>query len=155
MYPQTASQECMGGTGGVSLVLLGVLHLTHTDSLSLTQTHILVIVSLILTQIHSISFRFVQIHSLVSPRSTQPHSDLLWLTPILAISLRFALTRSDSCNFVQICSASCRFTQIRSDSHSDSPDLIQTCSDPSRRTRIQSDPHSFTPAFFAASLRLI
>ena len=67
------------GRVGFALVLLGVLHLTRLDSLSLTQTHTLqvVIVSLILAQIQAVSFRFVQIHPFVSPRSTQSHSDLL------------------------------------------------------------------------------
>ena len=46
----------IGGKGGVSLVLLGVLYLTRAVSLSLTQTHMLVIGSPILAQFHSISF---------------------------------------------------------------------------------------------------
>ena len=49
--------------GGVLLVLLGVLNLTCTDSLSLTETHKLVMVSLTLAQIHLVSSRIAQIHS--------------------------------------------------------------------------------------------
>ena len=98
----------------------------------------LVIVSLILAQIHPVSFRFVQIHSIVSPRSTQSHSDVLRLTQTLAISHRFAQPHT------QIRSDSQKFSQ----SHSDSLDLVQTCSNPFRRIRIHPDSHSFTPASF-------
>ena len=96
--PAKAGQE-IGGKGGVSLVLLGVLHLTHTDSLSLTQTHILVMVSLMLAQIYLVSVRFIQICSFP-----------LSLTQIHPISLRLGLTHSDPCNLTQNCSASCSFT---------------------------------------------
>ena len=76
------------------------------------------------------------------------------LTQIQPISLTFVLTHSEPCNLTQICSAPCRFTQIRSDSqdcsesHSDSLDLVQKCSDPFRHTQIHSDSHSFIPDSF-------
>ena len=70
----------------------------------LTQTHILVIVSLMLAQIHSVSFRCIHSHPdwLSLPRSTQSHSDLLWLTQILAISHRFAQLHAVSLRIAQI-----------------------------------------------------
>ena len=112
-----------------------------SDMYRLTQSHSDSYTSDSVTYTPSDSFSLIQISiQLICSDS------FISLTQIHPASLRSALTHSDSCNLTQICSASCRFTQIRSDSHSDSPDLIQTCSDPSRLTRIHSDSHSFTPA---------
>ena len=96
------------------------------------------------TYSRSDSFTLVQIYS----------DSLTSLTQIHPISLRFALTHSDTCILTKSCSASCRFTQICSDSqnfsksHADSLDLVQTWCDPFRRSRIHSDSHSFTPDSF-------
>ena len=68
--------------------------------------------------------------------NTDSHPDSLSFTQIYPVSLRFALSHTDSCNLTQICSALSSFTQIRSDSqnftqsHSDSLNLAQICSDP-------------------------
>ena len=79
---------------------------------------------------------------------------LISITQGQPISLRFAVTHSDSCNLAQICSASCKSTQIHSDSqklenislsHSDSLKIIQIHSDPFSDTRIHSDSISFAP----------
>ena len=75
-------------------------------------------------------------------RSTHSNPNSLSLTQIHPISIRFALTHTESCSLTQICSALCSFTQIRSDSqnftqsHSDSLNLVQICSDPFSRTQI-------------------
>ena len=95
---------------------------------------------LIRSQLHSDLFR--SIHS-------DPNS--LSLTQIHPISIRYALTHTDFCNLIQICSSLCSFTQIRSDSqnftqsHSDSLNLAQKCSDPFRCTQIHSDSLSLAP----------
>ena len=101
-------------------LLLGVLHLTRQDSPSPRQIN-----SDLVRSIHS-----------------DPNS--LSLTQIHPISLRFALTHSDSSNLTQICSAFSSFTQIRSgsqnftQSHSDSLNLAQICSDLFSCTQIHS-----------------
>ena len=116
--------------------MLRVLHLTHKDSLRPNQ---------ILSD-----NRFIQICSY----PLIPTQNSLSLTQIHPISIRFALTHTDSCNLTHICLALSRFTQIRSDSRhfsesrSDSHDLVQTCSDPFKRTLIHSDSHCFTPDSF-------
>ena len=117
-----------------------------SDAYRLTQSHSDSYTSDSVTYTRSDSFSLIQICS----------DSFISLTQIHPASLRSALTHSDSCNLTQICLASCRFTQIRSDSHNfsqshsepDSLDLVETCSDPFRRTRIHSDSHSFTPDSF-------
>ena len=94
----------------VSPVLFCVLHPLCTDSHSLTQIHMLVIVSLRLAQIHPAALRITQIR-VVSL------SGLLSLIQINSTSVRLK-TPSDLLSLTQIDSDSCKFTQFRSDSSS-------------------------------------
>ena len=99
-----------------------------SDAYRLTQSHSDSYTSHSGTYTRSDSFSLIQICS----------DSFISLTQIHPASLRSALTHSDTCNLTQICSASCRFTQVRSDSHSDSPDFIQTCSNPLIFTQLHS-----------------
>ena len=83
--------------GRVSLVL----RLIRTDSLSLTQAHMLMLVSLMLAQIHSVALRFIQIPSFPR-RFTQSHPDPPSLTQICSVSLRFIQIHSALLKFIQI-----------------------------------------------------
>ena len=112
-----------------------------SDAYKLTQSHSDSYASDSVTYTRSDSFSLIQICS----------DSFISLTQIHPISLRFALTHSDSCNLTQICSALCSFRQIRSDSqnftrsHSDSFNLVRICSDPFSRTQIHSDSLSLAP----------
>ena len=128
-----------------------VLSLIHTDSLSLSQTHTCVTGSLTPAQIHSVSPRFhfhlvslrlTQIHT-VPFRPNQPHSDQR-VSQICSVSLRFMQPRtvcSDPCSSTQIHSGSPNFTQ----SHADSLKITQIHSDPFTHVRIRSDSLTLAP----------
>ena len=100
--------------------------------------------------IDSTPIRFIQIPPDLF-RSIHSNPNSLSLTQIHPISIRFALTHTDSCTLTQICSGLSSFTQFRSDSHnfpqshSDSLIRAQTCSDPFSRTQIHSDSFSLAP----------
>ena len=122
--PESAAKagKEIGGKGEVWLDL----HLIRTDSPSLTRTHALVIVSVMLAQIHSVALRFIRIRSLPSrfksnpepPKFTQLCSvSLGFLEPnrfaqLHAISVRFAQTHKISLSLIQIRSVSSKPIQI-------------------------------------------
>ena len=80
--------------------MLGVLHLTHKDSLSPNQ-------------IHSESSKFVQIHSF-QPKFTQSHPDPPNLNQICSDSHRFLQSHTDLLSFMQLHSDSLRFIKFHS-----------------------------------------
>ena len=84
--------------GWVSLVLLGVLHLTHQDSLSPNQ-------------IHSDSSRFVQIHSF-EPKFNQSYPDPPNLNQICSDSHRFLQPHIDLLIYMKFHTDSLRFTEF-------------------------------------------
>ena len=145
--PDKAGKE-ISGKGGVALASLCVLWLICKSLLGLTLTRMLMIVSLMLTQIPSVSLRWFQACS-IPLRCTQSRSDSISLT-VIDISLRCAHSQSDSCNLTQIRSASSSITQIRSESPyhtqscSDSVNLVQVYLDPFSCSRSHSDSHSPT-----------
>ena len=139
----------IGGKGRGSHVLLCVLHLMQTDSPSLTQIRLLLVVGgtgsvtqtrsdpLSSTETYSDSFRLTQICS-VSFRPIQPHSDLR-IAQVCSVSLSFIQTHATLHRFAELHAVTPRFTQSRQFSLS----LIQNHSKPCNSCRpIQSDLHS-------------
>ena len=113
-----------------------------SDTLSFTQTPILVIVSLTLAQSYSASLRFARIRSFPF-RYTQSHSDPHNVTQIRSVSLRWLRSHTDLLSLMQFTSASLRFTNA----HSVSIRFTQSRSnwfDPLSRARIHSSPLSVT-----------
>ena len=81
LISRAKARVAIGGKGGVSLVLLGVLHLMRKDSFSPNQSH-------------SDSFRSVQIHSF-PPKFIQSHPDPPYLKQICSDSRRLLQTQTD------------------------------------------------------------
>ena len=116
--------------GWVSLVLLGILHLTHKDCLSPNQ-------------IHSDSSRFVQIQSF-QPKSTPSHPDPPNLNQICSDSHRFLQSHTDLLSFIQFHTDSLRLTEF----HTVPSRFTQSRSNmfrPIQSTQIHSDSLSLAP----------